>query len=186
MKQLLNSLLLVLAVNSVQAEGILDDTVFGMSIINQNVSSTINISGNAANVDDSGTGFGIYLDKYYKRTYRFNSTLSYVGYDLFDLAELSLSADYLVPLNQKISLFVGLSVGGGMQKYSDSGMSEASFGFMYGVEIGGIAYMNRNLMMELGYRQKNTSIETGVTSSSNSLATLDEIDELYLSFIVMF
>lgn len=89
MKKLFNSLLFVLAVSNAQAEGILDNTVFGVSLINQDINLAVNVSGNTVNVSDSGTGFGIYLDKYYKRKYRFNSALSYVGYDSFDLGNLA-------------------------------------------------------------------------------------------------
>lgn len=186
MKKLFNSLLFVLAVSNAQAEGILDNTVFGVSLINQDINLAVNVSGNTVNVSDSGTGFGIYLDKYYKRKYRFNSALSYVGYDSFDLAEFSVSADYLIPLNQKISFFAGLSAGAGMQKYSDVNMSDASFGLIYGAQIGGIAYINSDLMLEAGYRQKFSNIETKVTGVSGIDAELDEVSEFYLNFLLMF
>lgn len=186
MKKLIFSLLFVLVTNNVQAEGILDDTVFGVSLIHQNVNLSVNDSATTVNTDESGTGFGIYLDKYYKRKYRFNSTFSYVGYDVFDLAELSVSADYLVPYNQQISFFAGLSAGAGMQKYTDSGIADASYGLTYGAQIGGIAYVNSHLMVESGYRHKLSNIKTDVLSASNMDITLDEVDELYLSLLLMF
>jgi len=99
MKKIICSLLFALTANNVQAESILDDTVFGVSLIHQNVNLSVNDSGTTVNTDESGTGFGVYLDKYYKRKYRFNSTFSYVGFVVFDLAELSFSADYLVLSN---------------------------------------------------------------------------------------
>jgi len=81
---------------------------------------------------------------------------------------------------------VCLSAGAGMQKYTDSGISDASYGLIYGVQIGGIAYMNSHLMVESGYRHKLSNIKTDVTSASSMDVTLDEIDELYLNFLLMF
>ena len=186
MKKIIRILFLFLLSSSTQAGSILDDVVFGASLIKQDVNLTINSSGSAVNRNESGTGIGIYIDKYYKRQFRFNSTFSYVGYDSFDLSQLTVSADYLVPLNQKVSFFAGLSGGGGLQKYSDAGISDASFDLIYGAEIGAIAYVNSNLMVESGYRKKLSNIETEVTSVSGMSTALDEVSEFYFSFLLMF
>jgi len=186
MKKLISILFLSLFVSHTQASNILDGAVFGVSLIRQDVNLLINTPGSAFSRNESATGMGVYLDKYYKRKYRFNSTLSYVAYDSFDLTELTVSADYLIPLNQSVSFFAGLSGGGGLQKYSDAGISDASFGLVYGAEIGGIAYVNSNLMLESGYRKKLSNIDTEVTSVSGMVVDLDEINEFYFSFILMF
>lgn len=73
-----------------------------------------------------------------------------------------------------------------MQKYSDVNMSDASFGLIYGAQIGGIAYINSDLMLEAGYRQKFSNIETKVTGVSGIDAELDEVSEFYLNFLLMF
>ena len=97
-----------------------------------------------------------------------------------------MSADYLVPLNQTVSLFAGLTGGPGLQKYSDAGISDASLGLVYGAEIGGIAYVNSNLMIESGYRRKLSNMKTEVTSISGMNSALDEVNEFYFSFLLMF
>jgi len=186
MKKLISILFLSLFVSHTQAGNILDGAVFGVSLIRQDVNLAINIPGSGFSRNESATGIGVYLDKFYKRKYRFNSTLSYVAYDSFDLAELTVSADYLVPLNQRVSFYAGLTGGGGMQKYSDVGISDASFGLVYGAEIGGIVYVNSNLMIESGYRKKLSNITTEVTSVSGMVVDLDEINEFYFNFLLMF
>jgi len=186
MKKHISILLCLFVSNSTQAASFLDDVVFGVSLIRQDVNLEINTLDSTVNRSESGTGFGVYVDKYYKRKLRFNSTFSYVGYDSFNLAELTVSTDYLVPLNQKVSFFAGLSGGGGLQKFSDSGISDASLGLIYGAEIGGIAYVNSNLMLESGYRTKLSNIKTEVTSVSGMNTALDEVNEFYFSFLLMF
>jgi len=186
MKKLICILLCLFFASSIQAASVLDNIVFGVSLIRQDVNLEINTSGSTVNRSESGTGLGVYIDKYYKRKLRFNSTFSYVGYDSFNLAELTVAADYLVPLNRKVSFFAGLSGGGGLQKFSDSGISDASLGLIYGAEIGGIAYVDSNLMLESGYRKKISNIKTEVTSVSGTNASLDEVNEFYFSFLLMF
>ena len=186
MKKLISILFLSLFVSHTQAGNILDGAVFGVSLIRQDVNLAIDIQGSAVSSNESATGMGVYIDKYYKRKFRLNSTLSYVAYDSFDLAALTVSADRLIPLNQRVSFFAGLSGGAGMQKYNDVGISDASFGLVYGVEIGGIAYVNSNLMIESGYRKKLSNIKTEVTSVSGMVVDLDEVNEFYFSFLLMF
>jgi len=186
MKKLISILFLSLFSSYAQASNMLDGAVFGVSLIRQDVNLAINASGGSIGRSESATGFGVYIDKYYKRKYRFNSTLSYVAYDSFDLAALTVSADHLVPLNQRVSFFAGLSGGAGLQKYSDVGISDASFGLLYGAEIGGIAYVNSNLMIESGYRKKFANIKTEVTSVSGMDVDLDEVSEFYFNFLLMF
>jgi len=186
MKKIIGILLFSLSVSHAQAKGILDDVVLGVSLIRQDVNLTISASGSSIDRSESATGFGVYIDKYYKRKLRFNSTLSYVAYDIFDLTALTVSADYLVPLNQKVSFFAGLTGGPGLQKYSDTGISDASLGLVYGAEIGGIAYVSSNLMIESGYRRKLSNMKTEVTSISGMNSALDEVNEFYFSFLLMF
>ena len=186
MKKLISVLFLSLFFSHAHAGSVLDDVVFGVSLIRQDVNLQINSPGSKVSLNESATGFGVYVDKYYKKKYRFNSTLNYVAYDLFDLVGLTVSADYLVPLNQEVSFFAGLSGGAGMQKYNDVSISDASFGLVYGAEIGAIAYVNSNLMIESGYRKKLSNIKTEVKSASDMEAELEEINEFYFNFLLMF
>jgi len=184
MNKIVSVFTLVFASFAAQAESILDNTMFGVSVINQDVNVAVKLAGTTVNVEESGTGFGVYLDKYHQGKYRFNTTLSYVGYDAFDFASMTVAADYLVPYNKQLSFFAGVSAGGGMQQYADMSLADASSGLLYGAQLGGIAYLNKELMLEVGYRQRIVNVETDIDSGGTTL--VDEQSELYLSFLLMF
>ena len=186
MIRFISGLFFVLASCNLYAESFLDNAIFGVSVINQDINLEVKQPGNTLNLTESGTGVGVYLDKYYAGKYRFNSTISYVAYDEFDLASLSLSADYLVPFNKELSFFVGVSGGAGMQQHAEQSVSDASVGLIYGVQLGGIAYLSKQVMAEIGYRQKSANIVTDVTAANITETVINEVDEIYLSLLLMF
>jgi len=176
-------ILLFTSINA-NAENFMDNTILGIAFINQSVD--IEASGTTFTGSDSGTGLGIYLDKYYKKTYRFNGTFSYITYDDFDISQLMVSTDYLLPMSPEISFFGGVAIGGAIQKYSEASISDAALGLVYGAQVGGIAFINDNIMLELGYRLRPTSIETEVTSVPGSVLTIKDLSETYFSILLMF
>lgn len=184
MKKVSVVLFLLLASINVNAENFMDNTILGIALINQTVD--IETTGTAITGSDSGTGLGLYLDKYYKKTYRFNGTLSYVTYDNFDISQLMVSADYLIPASSEISFFGGAAIGGALQKYSDASVSDAALGLVYGVQTGGIVFINDNIMLELGYRLRPTSIETEIVTSPGTVVTINDLSETYISLLLMF
>lgn len=170
--------------SALHAENFLDNTILGVAFISQNVDTEI--SGTGVTTSESGSGLGIYLDKYYKRKYRFNGTLSYITYDDFDITQLMVSADYLMPVNSSISFFGGGSIGGAIQTYSDASLSDSAIGLVYGVQLGAIGYISKNLMLEAGYRLRPTNIETDIVTSPGTTATVDDLSETYISILLMF
>jgi len=180
-------LLLILFSISTSGRGanFMDNTVIGIAFINQSVK--MELTGPNISVSDSasGSGFGIYLDKYYKRNYRFNGTLAFFGYSGFDITELIFSADYLLPMNDNITLFAGLALGGALQKYNSASLTDSALGGVYGAQLGAIAYINKNLMLELGYRYRPASIETEI-SGTNLVNTINDMSESYFSILLMF
>lgn len=174
--------------NSANAEGMFDNTIFGIAFINQSAELEITNSGQVDSGSVTGSGFGLYLDKYVSKKYRFNTTLSYVSYDAFDVAQLMISADYLVPINGQISLFGGVAAGGALQSYTNSSSSDGALGAVYGGQLGGIMFVNDHLMLELGYRFRPTSgIETEIVDQSNTItSTITDLSETYFSILIMF
>lgn len=188
MKKLISILAFMLLSTSTPAyaESILDNSILGIAFISQDADIKISGPTTSANVSESGSGFGIYLDKYYKRTYRFNGTFSYITYDDFDVVQAMFSGDYLIPINGTVTMFAGAAAGGAMQQYSDASFSDSSLGFVYGMQAGAIAYINKNLMLELGYRARPTSIETEIESSPGTTTTVEDMSETYFSVLLMF
>ena len=83
MKKLITTLILLSLTTPLQAEGFFKDALYGVAIINQNIDLKFNDGTTTSTSSDSATGIGVYLDKYYKRTYRLNGTWSYIPYDDF-------------------------------------------------------------------------------------------------------
>ena len=185
MKKLVVTLMLFVASMTVQAGNILDNAIFGVSVLSQDTNLVVKLPTSTVNVEESGTGISVYFDSFYRSKYRFNTALSFVSYEVFDFASLTVAADYLFPYNQQISFFAGGSAGGGMQQYTDTSISDSSFGLLYGVQFGGIAYLNKQIMMELGYRHRIADIETEIDSIAGT-TLIDEQSDLYLSFLLMF
>lgn len=159
---------------------------YGIMFISQGVDVT-NDTGTASTTrSETGTGIGIYADKFYQNTYRFNGTLSYVSYDNFMITSLTAAADYLYPINANVALFAGVAAGGAGQKYSDSSFSDMSMALVYGAQLGGIMFISDNLMLELGYRLRMTSLETEILTTPASTDSVDQLNETYLSLIISF
>jgi len=188
MKKVTLMFFILLCSTRVSAEGVFDNSIFGIAFISQSAEIEMTTSGSLVSTEsETGSGFGLYLDKYYQKKYRFNGTLSYVTYDTFDVAQFMVSADYLVPLNGRISFFGGLAIGGALQAYSDVSFSDGAGGSVYGAQLGGIMFLSDSLMLELGYRfRPTTGIETEIQNSPGTISSVTDLSEAYLSILLMF
>jgi hypothetical protein len=179
-KALYLSLLLAISL-PVQAANLL----YGIAVINQDVDVSVSSGGTTLTSTEDGSGFGVFADMYYRGTYRFNGTVSYVDYTDFYIISATASADYLIPINDRFTLFAGVTAGGISQKYSDSSVSDMALSYLGGVQLGGIMVAGEHVMVELGFRQRFTDLETDLTSQA-AVATVDEITETYISLNLMF
>ncbi len=186
MKKTLLIVCIAVLPGSLFAEGFLDDAVMGVALVNQIVDIEVGGSEGTSKYSESGTGLGVYLDYYYRPRYRINGTLSYIPYDDFDIVETVASADYLLPVNETISLFAGLSGGIAMQKFNDAGLSDAALGIVYGAQLGGIVYINEQWMFEAGYRLRLTDLETDIAIPAGTTTTVSDLNESYLGVVMKF
>ena len=187
MEKKLIILLMLLITPIAQAESFFDSTIIGIAFINQ--TADIEVTGGAGLIvsgSESGSGMGLYIDKYYERQYRLNATLSYVGYDNFDIGQLVFSADYLFPVNEDISFFAGAALGAATQKYADASVVDSALAGVYGLQAGGIVYINKYIMLEAGYRYRPTNIETEIVGIPGAISTVTDLSETYLSLLLMF
>ncbi|HEY9200117.1 MAG TPA: hypothetical protein VIQ81_00855 [Gammaproteobacteria bacterium] len=187
---LLNHLLLVLfAVTpsfALSAERFLDDLSFGVSVLQQESSLTLTTADNNTRYTDDATGIELYAEHYHQGKYRYKGSFAYIAYEGFDITEAVVSADLLMPLNPQFSLFAGAASGAALQQFPEAGVSDSSVGLIYGGQLGGIYYLNRHLMAELGYRLRLTSLKTEVNGANNSFIEFDQLDEIYISLLLMF
>ena len=181
--------ILGLSINTASASELMDELfsnlLIGVAVIDQSADVTISNGTTSTTTSEDGSGFGIFADKYYKGKYRFNGTFNYVDYDDFYIASIIAGADYLIPYNANITFFAGGAAGFAMQSYSDASVTDSSMGLVYGVQAGGIGYVNKNLMLELGYRLRPTDLETDF-ETTGATGTVDELSEMYLSILLMF
>lgn len=187
---LLNFLLLTICLVTpsiaVSAESFLDELSFGVSVLRQEASLTLTTDGNDIRYTDDATGIELYAEYYHQGKYRYKGSLARIAYDGFDITELVLAADYLMPLNPQLSLFAGVAAGAALQQFPGTSLSDSSSGLLYGAQLGGIYYLNRHFMAELGYRLRMMSLETEVSGISNSRVELEQLDEIYISLLLMF
>ena len=177
-------LLLLLAIPvSASANYFKDKTLYGAAIIKQTAAYESSIAGKKS---DNGSGFGLYLERYYDLTYRLNATLSYLNYSDFNVTGLTGSADYYIPVIPDTSLFVGAALGGAVQKYNDGSFNSSAVGLVYGVQLGAIQYINENYLIELGYRLRLTDLTTSDPLVSNVKTSINELNEFYFSVLYMF
>ena len=169
-----------------EEESFFSNMSLGLVFIGQSVDVTNKNGATSTTKSESGSGIGIYADKYIDGNYRLNGTLSYVSYDNFIITSLTASADYIVPLNPSFALFGGLAAGGAGQKYSNSSFSDMSLAMVYGAQLGGIVFISDNLMLELGYRLRLTNLETEISTAPGTTETIDQLNETYLSLVVSF
>jgi len=187
MKKIISIFFMLLIANHANAEGFFDKTFFGVAFISQSAELETTTTGTTTSISETGSGIGLYLDKYLSRKYRFNSTLSYVTYDAFDVGQLMISADYLIPLNARVSFFGGVAAGGAIQTFSDASFSDGAVGAVYGAQLGGILFLNNSLMLELGYRFRPTSgIDTVVLNPADTITSVTDLSEAYFSVLFMF
>lgn len=158
---------------------------YGIAAISQEVDVDITTNGNTVSTTEDGSGIGVFADMYYRGSYRFNGTVSYVDYTDFYILSATASADYLVPINDQFTFFAGVTAGAASQKYSDSGVSDMAVSYLAGAQLGGIMLAGEHLMIELGLRQRFTDLETDLTNLS-AVATIEEISETYISLNFIF
>ena len=159
---------------------------FGLVFISQSLDVISSNGTTTTTSSESGSGFGIYADKFIGDKYRLNGTLSYVSYDNFAIISATTAADYIVPMNANLALFGGLAAGVAGQKYTESSASDMSLALVYGAQLGGILFVSDNLMLELGYRLRLTNLETEITTAPGNTDTIEQLNEGYISFVVSF
>lgn len=167
-------------------ESFFSNLSYGIMLISQSVDVTNTSGASSTTNSETGSGIGIYADKFYNGKYRFNGTFSYVSYDNFIVTSFTAAADYLMPVSGNLALFGGVAAGVAGQKYTDSSFSDMSMAPVYGAQLGGILFVSDNLMLELGYRLRLTNLETEITTIPASVDTIDQMDEAYLSLILSF
>jgi hypothetical protein len=177
---------LVTAPAVLAAESFIDELNFGVSAVRQESSLTLKTAGNNIRYTDDATGIELYAEHYHLGKYRYKGSLAHIAYDGFDITELVAAADYLMPLSPQLSLFAGGATGAALQKFPRAGMSESSSGLVYGAQLGGIYYLNKDFMAELGYRLRLTSLKTEVNDVNNSFIEFDQLDEIYISLLLLF
>ncbi|MCW8853749.1 MAG: outer membrane beta-barrel protein [Gammaproteobacteria bacterium] len=172
-------LLLLLATNSYASK-----LFWGISAISQKIDITLDDGITTTRTTDDATGFGIYADSYYQNKYRLNGTLSYIDYSSFSITSATVSADYLLPVNAQATIFVGATIGGASQTYSNSGIGDSAFDALYGLQTGAIMLISNKVMLEAGYRLKFTGLETEFTGTT-IMSTVDELNEAYISLTIL-
>ncbi len=183
---LLLTLLLVAPSTVLSADSFLYELSFGVSVLRQESSITLTTAGNRIRYTDDATGIEFYAENYHQGKYRYKGSFAHIAYDGFDITELVVAADYLMPVSPQLSLFAGGSTGIAFQRFPDAGLSESSSGLLYGAQLGGIYYLNKHFMAEMGYRLRLTSLKIEVNGTNNSLIEFDQLNETYISLLLMF
>jgi len=178
--------LLILFPGVSSATGYFDDLLYGVSVISQEARTTVTTPATKTFFKDRGVGLEAYADKYFERKYRLKGALGIITYDGFDVAELIVSTDILLPANSEVSMFMGASAGLGMQQLKGDSLSDSALGLIYGIQFGGIVYLNNNYMAEAGVRLRSANIATEATSVADSTVEMNGADELYISLLMMF
>lgn len=186
MNFLIRCLLLLSVSGTLKAEFYGDNLLFGVSLIRQYAEMETLVTGATSSLSETGAGLGFYLDKYVQRNFRINGTFSYVVYSEFDVIELMFSADYLIPANETFSFFVGVAGGGIGQKHMNAVASDYALGGAYGAQFGAMKFINENIMVEMGYRYRQSNITTDVGTTVESRITLEQVNEFYFSTLFMF
>lgn len=159
-----------------------DNYLFGVTYIQQYA----DLKAERGSASETGNGFGVYLDSYLKHQYRVKSTLGYIHYNTFDVTEIVFSVDYLLPIKTSVSAFAGAALGVASQKYQDTTLGDAASDKIYGLQLGVIKYIDNSHLLEVGFRQRNTNIQTIVDSIPVSEITLKSLNEAYISVLFMF
>jgi len=187
LKRLLLASILIVSSSNSMAENTL---YYGLAIINQSLTQEVTpTTGSSTTTESNGSGLGIYADLFYQNKYRFNATLSYIGYTGFNFTSLTASADYLFPLDSTFTFFTGVAAGGAAMTFDGSGVSDTALGTLYGVQAGAIMFLPANFMLEFGYRIRPAQIETEIVDSTGAVtaqSNIDELNETYFSLIITF
>jgi len=186
LKVLLKFILLLCLSVEVRAEYYGDHVLLGLSMIRQTVDMQSNNNGVISEISESGNGFGLYFDKFYQYQYRFSGAISYVTFNSFAVTELMFSADYLIPVDETMSIFAGLALGGVAQDFNDAAQSDLGIGLGYGAQLGGMKFLSENVLLEAGYRLRISDIATDFGAISQSSIVLDKFNEFYISVLLMF
>lgn len=182
-KTLLSLCILMCVSTSAQANYFNDNYIVGASFVQQyaDLRSDTGLSDSS-----SGSGVEIYLDKYILHKYRLKSSLGYIKHSRFDVSELSLGADRLIPLQTTVSAFIGISAGLTTQKYNNASFGDSASGGTYGIQFGAIKYINNAYLLELGLRLRHADIDTVINTTPQTTNTIDRLHQVYLSVLFMF
>lgn len=182
-KTLLSLCILMCICTSTQADYFNDRYIVGASLVQQyaDLRSDTNLTDSS-----SGSGVEIYLDKYVLHKYRLKSRLGYIKHSRFDVTELSLAADYLIPLQTSVSAFIGASAGMATQKYDNASFGDSATGGTYGVQFGTIKYLSNDYLLEFGLRLRRADIDTVINTTPQTTNTIDRLHEAYISVLFMF
>lgn len=176
--------LLAVSIQGVRADSGFDQLLTGVALMSQQANIEIDDAGSISQLSENGTGFGIFADKYLNGEYRLSGIISFVDYTDFYVMSLAGSADYLMPITAQYAGFVGAGLGLSSQNYSNSSVSESALAMSYGAQLGMIAFVSNQLILEVGYRLRATDLKTDFLSGRTG--TLDEITESYISMIFTF
>lgn len=168
------------------AENLLETSTISLSVIRQEIDMVIKGPGSHVDISESANGIGLKIEKPYQNKYRIYAEVALIPYDDFTLAESIVSADYLLPLNSKISFFAGASLGLALQKYDDADLTDGSLGPVAGLQAGGVLDLSRQFLIEAGYRLRSTKLETEFTGATDTVATVDQLSEAYLALVLKF
>lgn len=138
----------------------------GISAGEATTSLTASVPGFAISADDTQTAYNLTLGHYYGDTGRVSATYTRVDYDVEPVDALSLSYDFILPIDKTFSVYVGPSIG--YTWYKDS-LVDLS-GFHYGAQAGVIVKIVNNIEIEAGYRY---ILETGSDTVSNVKVEID-------------
>lgn len=161
------------------------DIFYGIGLLNQEVDISISNGSSTLTTSEDASGIAVFADMYYQGRYRFNGTVSYVDYTDFYISSATASADYLIPVDASFTLFAGVTGGITSHAYSDSSVADMAMSYLAGAQLGGIMVAGDHFMLELGYRQRVTDLETDLTNIG-AVATIDKISETYISLNVIF
>jgi len=184
MKFLHYFLLLIMSL-PLQADNLLNNLRYGITLLNQDLSFDIDSATGVVSDSQNASGFAVFAEKYSQQKYRFSGSLGLVSYTGSKVLSANLSADYLYPISGRTALYGGMSLGAAGQQYDGNSLSDMSLGLVYGGQLGTLFFINKNLTLDLAYRLRSTDLESNISTSGSSITTT-RLDEIALGFVVSF
>ena len=138
--------------------------------------------------NDDDYGFAFVLGKRFNR-FRLYGAFNYADFDENDFYTLVASADYLLPIYHKISLFAGASAGISFIDVDDStdiiNLDNDVQSYAVGGQLGAIYKLDETYELEAGYRFLSTDLEFRARfpgGTDEIRATSDSVNEVYIGF----